>query len=370
MNNNEMKTVPHKKKKKQKSLYAKVYTITVSVFVAILVLGLIILWAYLKDYESSQAKYVAEDFFNKISSSSSVTDTLEKYGLSVTEFEDKDDVSAAYTKITADKELTCSKATSSVDKQLRYVIKADDKTIADFYLKKSDKKSFFGNYQYEVASFNLNSSNTASVVIDAPKSCTVYINGKTVSADYITNKSLEPACAKHLPDGVSAPAYVEYTIKGLFSTPEVTVKYKDGKDAEAELDSNSKTYTVKLENDETLSKTYSDYAIKFAQTYAAYMQDDASMSAVNKYLVSGTDLYESVRTASTHWVTDHSGYAFKNTKAYDFYAYDENTFSCSVSFTQVLHMTGKDDYTDTFDYTIYFKKSVGKYLVYDMASNI
>jgi hypothetical protein len=95
------------------------------------------------------------------------------------------------------------------------------------------------------------------------------------------------------------------------------------------------------------------------------MGNDEKWANVKEYFDPSSKLYNSIRTSETSFVIDHSGYRFENESASEFYAYDENTFSCRVSFTQVLTKKGKPDYKDNIDMTVYLRKVGDKFLIYD-----
>jgi len=76
-------------------------------------------------------------------------------------------------------------------------------------------------------------------------------------------------------------------------------------------------------------------------------------------------LYVNLRTSETYFVIDHSSYAFEDVKTSEFYAYDENTFSCRVSFTHVLKRYGSKDYRDYIDMTLYLHRIGDTYRIYD-----
>ncbi|MBQ2253475.1 MAG: hypothetical protein II328_05765, partial [Clostridia bacterium] len=113
-----------------------------------------------------------------------------------------------------------------------------------------------------------------------------------------------------------------------------------------------------------------DYVIEAAQTYAASMQNDRPKSAALAYIEYGTKLYSQTAVVDTIWVSSHSGYRFEQVKADEFISYDENTFSCRVSFVHVL--TGgttkfdeKGENRENVDITWYFRKVGNQYLIYD-----
>ena len=78
-----------------------------------------------------------------------------------------------------------------------------------------------------------------------------------------------------------------------------------------------------------------------------------------------SDLYDNLQTSQTYFVIDHDSYAFEDVVLSEFFAYDENTFSCRVAFTHVLKRTYSEDYRDYIDITYFFRRVGDAFLVYD-----
>jgi len=87
---------------------------------------------------------------------------------------------------------------------------------------------------------------------------------------------------------------------------------------------------------------------------------------VTQYFDPASDVYAAVKKVSNKYVNSYDSYEFKNEKTDEFIQYDENTFSCRASFSQVLHLKGAADYVDNIDYTLYLRRVGDKFLIYDM----
>ena len=95
------------------------------------------------------------------------------------------------------------------------------------------------------------------------------------------------------------------------------------------------------------------------------MQSDGRFSAFSQYFDPDSTLYTQIKNAEIYFVWPHDGYSIEDVNVRDFYAYDDNTFSCRVSLTHVLHKKGSEDYRDYIDMTFYLRNVNGSYLIYD-----
>jgi hypothetical protein len=73
--------------------------------------------------------------------------------------------------------------------------------------------------------------------------------------------------------------------------------------------------------------------------------------------------------AENTFVWDHNGYSFENEKVSEFMRYNENTVSCRISFTHLLHKHGREDYKDVTDITYFAEKIDGEYYIFARYNN-
>ncbi len=347
-------------RKRKLPVFYRIYFVCIAVFVLALVIGLIWLRGYLADYESAQPKYVAEEVFEKYYKTKDF-DTIAAGADPSTTFEDIDVIAEYLHSQYDDDELTYSSVTTDDDSKLKYIVKSGDLKISSFILKKSGEKSKKGFDLYALDSFEIFYTADESANVLVPEGCTVYVNDVLLGEESIVEKDITDVYK--CPEGVTPPAYVKYAVNGLIHEPTVSVKNGD-KTCDVTFNEATGEYFAGLPNNEELKAEHADFVMKGIKEYAAYMQNDSWWGAVKVYLDPDSDLYESVYTAEQYFVIDHNGFEFVDEHIGDFFAYDENTFSCRVAFTQNLKMYGTEDYTDNIDMTVYLRRCGDEFRIF------
>lgn len=359
-------------KNKKLSLFWKIFIpIVIAVFAAV---NIALVWfrGFLADYEDAQPKHVAADVFNTYFSPFDSEKYLELCADSVCEFETADDIVEYLKGITNGQELSYNRVTTGIDGTYKYVVKAGDTKFASFSLVADSGKS--GRFKkYKPDSYELYVSAKMKKKVEIPKGYLLFVNSKLVGDEYITKNDIETDSCSHMPEGVSGTYYTRYVVKGLLNEPQISVTDASGEAAETETLANG-TVRAAVVSDKALAEEQTAYVTEAAEKYAVYMQFDSQnaamyFSSISKYFDPSSELYESVRTVENGFVIEYDSYDFENVKCSEFVKYNDATFSCRVSFTQVLHRRGAEDYKDYLDLTLYFRDVNGKYLIYDMGSN-
>lgn len=326
---------------------------------------------YLADYESAQPKYVAEDIFNRYYKSMDFDALVTLSGIEIPEFESKESLVRYLHSLYDGKEVTYhsgiaeDKKDETDVKTLRYKVEFDNSAVAEFSIRTGNKKSKNGFDIFEPYQFRFKVTAEKSVRITAPSNYTVYVNGKKVDKKYIIESDIQTESCKHMPEGVSGITYCTYQVGDLFFDPEVKVLNPEGKESTLTYNEEKNTYTSEIVYSDSLKEQYEEYVLTAIKKYAAYMSNDERFANIKGYFDPSSNLYNNIRTSETSFVIDHSGYYFTDESAREFYAYDENTFSCRVSLTQVLTKKGKPDFRDKIDMTIYLRKVGDSFLIYD-----
>lgn len=355
---------------KNKSVFWKIYRIVLIVFALLLVIGVVFVSRWLRQYESAQPKYAAEAVYDKYFKNFN-PDTYVDVCNSSSVFEEKEDLVKYLTDVTSGQEIQYMKVSSSDKNTIKYIVKAGDTKFASFALTVDDEAD--GKFtQYKAGNFELFTSSKTRVTVEAPEKYKVFLNGKEVSDEYIKEKDIKGESCDHMPEGVRGIYYNKYVISGLLAPPEITAKSPDGKSADVK-DENG-TYRVATVNDEELQREYKDWILEACKKYAVYMQYDSTVAVmgfgqIKGYFDPNSELYEDIRTVENMFVIEYSSYDFDNEKTSEFIKYDDNTFSCRVSFTHILHRNGAEDYKDYLDLTLYLRNVDGKFLIYDMSQN-
>ncbi len=353
------------KRKRSIPVFYIVLAVCVLLFLIGLNFGLKTLNAWLEDYESSLPKHKAEEVFSSLYDPDNVAGLLEKSGMALSRYENAEAAKEVLSRVIGGEKLTWSGVRSGVDEVKKYAVRAGQTPLSTFTLKKSGEKTPFGNDLYELGDVTLALSSSEEADILVPDGYRLTINGIDADPALIEGDPVKTDSCSHMPEGVKGVTYSLWHVGGLLKTPELRVFSPDGRECPVAEDAEAGCPRAGLVYDEALREEMSSYVIEAAETYAAFMQMDAYRSKVLSYFEAGTPLYDSVSTVEYYFVIDHNGDHFENVSCGEFYRYDENTFSCRVSFVQVLTLTGAPDYRDFLDMTLYLRKVNGVYLIYD-----
>ena len=360
-------------KKKLPTFYL-VLIICWAVALALLASALLVIRTYLADYERTQPKHLAEKVFEEYFSDADFGAILDFSDTNDSTFESKETLSGYLSSIVEGKVLSYHSISSGTSTDVQqYVVKYNENEkgikIASFTLSKTGEKSKKGFDKYALEDFELFYPTPEAVAVKVPKGAVPYINGVMLDESYITEDNIESDSCLHMPEGVEDIKYTIYTLEGLVSTPDVTVKSADNAPLNVFYNEEANCYEAEPAYDEALAAEQSEYVISAAEAYAAYMQNDIAWAKVSPYFEKGTALYNSIRSTLLWAVIDHDSYHFENAEASQFYRYDDNTFSCRVKLTHVLKRSRLEDYRDYMDVTFYLRKIDGVYRIYDRVNN-
>ena len=357
----------------KKSVFWKIYFVILALFAVALIVGVFVLINWLRGYENAQPKHLAKETFDSVFANfdaEKYMDMCENSGSS--QFETRENVVAYLKEATDGKTLEYMRVSSADKSTYKYIVKAGDAKIASFLLTEdTSSKSKFKDYK--AGDFEVYTGSKSAVTVTAPKGYKVFVNGVEAGESCITEKDIKTPSCDHMPDGVTGTLCEKYKVTGLIATPEVTATDAGGAAAEVKSEKTG-VYTVELNSDEALKSEYNDYVLEAIKKYAVYMQYDSSVAVmgfgqIKGYFDPSSELYEDIRTVENMFVIEYTSYEFANEETSEYVRYDDNTFSCRVSFTHILHRRGSSDYKDFLDLTIYLRNVNGKYLIYDMSQN-
>lgn len=346
--------------KKKLPLFYKIYFSVLAVFVLALTVGCVLLNNFIKDYNEGISETVSQKFFEDNFINLNTDNLISISGIKPCEFETNEDIRSFINQSIHPETLSYTSVSNvGNDEVKKYIVKSGDYKIATFTLAPDEKD----DYQLNTLELHLPAKYGKTVKI--LNSSTLYINGIEVSEDYIINT--EPhISAEYLPENVPAPMWVTYSVTGLTKEPEFKITDRNGASPEFSDVGGVLTENVIYDTEET---EITSLLLTAAKQYAKCMQNDASKASVLKYFKKNTDLYNSIRTAENTFVWDHSGYSFENESVSEFMRYDENTVSCRISFTHLLHKYGREDYKDFTDITYFAEKIDGEYYIYARYNN-
>ncbi len=321
---------------------------------------------FLAEYEASQPKNYAEAVFSENFAEFDALKYLEKFDNSIFGLETRENIADYLSEKTGGAEFSYYSVSSKEEGTYKYAVRAGEVKIAAFTLYEEKTENGFSTYRAD--DFEVYFAANEDVVVTVPKGASVSLNGVTLDESYIAENDIADSHNEYLPEGVEGKFYTRYVANGLVKTPEINVTYNGAELTMAEGKNGFETVPV---YDETLKAQYGEYVLSAIKNYATYIQGrysdgGVSLGAVIKYFDPRSELYKSVKSVSNKYVNSYDSYEFTNESTEEFISYDENTFSCRVSFTQVLHLNGAADYTDNIDYTLYLRRVGDKFLIFDM----
>ncbi len=366
-----------KKKTRSFPYFYTVLALLVVVGACFVAYGLNLLKAWMADYESTQPKYVAEKLFNEVFADPDFDALLEKQGYTVCEAETKQDLINYVKAQVGDGEITYQQAGSGVSKDLlKYVVSAGGKPFAQFTVVKSDAVTEYGNPLYMPGEYEIYYKvETTSVTVTAPSDATVYVNGYKLDGSYVVSTEDTESCG-HMPgkvlkndDDTQGIKFSTYVYEGLlFDTDNITVTDKYGNPCPMTRDENG-VFLADINYNEELKAQHAENAVFFAEEYAKYAMRKGNFNKFKGTLDAESEIYEKIRTLEYYWVHESTGYEIIDQEAYDFYEYADGVFSCRVKITWHSWRTGKPDYYDYIDMTLYYRLADGQWVIYDMQNH-
>lgn len=349
-----------------------VFYICLIVFVVLTVIATQIGKSYLKDilteYEDSQYKYVAEDFFESNFNNSNGETLATLFESQIPRFETKENFAKYLSKITDGQPFSLQLTTSGLNEEKLYNVICGDVKFATFTLEKASEKSEHGFDLFRPSTPVFNEKLFNSFSIEIPIGYTLKLNGNIVDDSYCLGDRIPTKSHEFMPEGIEGITYTTYTFDELCIEPSFEVFSKEEKPCVISVKDNG-VYFADIVYNEELANEFSEYVIEATKAYACYMQKDAYFGKVSKYLDSSSQLYTNLKTSPNWMVIDHQGYDFEDAVAGEFYEYGEGVFSCRVTLVHVLKYPRLEDFRDTIDMTWYLREVNGKYLIYNSYTN-
>lgn len=353
--------------KKNLSLFWTVYTGVCFGLVLLLVIGSIVLTSFLSAFEKSQPIHPAKEAFERYFEKGDFEEALKKAGFQTNKAENLSIVADALKEQAKGKKFTLCATGAEGGKATYNVVLAGgensaDTKIATLEMTKSEETSSFGFSPYEFSDIRFFFKGQESITCAVPESYTLFINGAVYEDENATTE--EHQWNKYLPKNVDGITLKVYTLTGLFAKPTLSLKDEKGNEAEFLLDEESGRYEAVLTY-EQVDSALKNRILTGMKEYAKYIQADGNLGTVATYFDKSSMFYKNTAGNPSSFVWDHNGYEFKKEVIEDFYFFDENTLCCHVSFDQVLKKTGREDYIDQLDMTIFAKKINGSWQIFD-----
>ncbi len=322
----------------------------------------------LEAYENSQYKYVAEDFLDSHFVPGNGEALAQLFASQISEMEAPQSAAKALGELTEGKGFSLQSVSTGLTDTIEYAIKCDGKRLASLTLEKSDTTDSYGFALYEVKDCTLNEKLLFSRTLMAPLGYTVRLGELEADERYCGTEIVYTDHGDQIPGNVVGIPYATYTFNALLSEPVFTVLSANGTPAAVTM-LESGVYCAAPVFDLEMPSDLHSYAIEATKAYACYLQKDARLGEVAKYMDKTSQLYENIRTSPNWMVIDHNSYDFADPEVSEYYVYDDTSFSCRVTLTHILKYRGLQDYRDYIDITWYFTQQDGKYLIYDSFNN-
>ncbi len=345
----------------------KFYIILLAVVVAVVLLTQIGTWyakGVLEEYENSQYKYTAEEFFDNNFVAATGNTIAELFKSQLPDIEDEQAKTDFFNTIIEGKEFKLQHSSSGMSENEKYIVSLDNLKFAEFFVTKASEKTKHGFDTYAVSEIVLNDKILNTYSIEIPVGYSLKVNGNPASEAFALGDRIETESFGFMPEGIDGIVYTTYTFINMCEVPEFSVIADNGAEAEIIKIADNK-FKANIVNDAELEKEFASYIIDATKAYACYMQKDASFSRVSGYLDPASDFYKYVKSTPTWPVITHNSYGFENAKVSEFYAYSDDVISCRITITHILKYSGLEDYNDSIDITWYLRKVNNKFLIYD-----
>lgn len=361
---------------KKPGLFFILYLSVTVFFIALLVVGGVFLNRWLLAFENSESIYPAEEAYETYFEGGDLSAAVEKAGLVTSEFEDKSAILSYLQTKTEGKTMTFYSAQVGEDAaKYNVVLTSPDATpdengvlpsekLATIHLVRSDEEMGFGFRGYAFSHLEMFVKPEEKVTVTLPSTSKLFFGDKEVGEAYKTAESAHPYNA-FLRSGVPGITLVTYTVEGLYLPPEIRCVSADGKEHILTKNENG-TFSAELIYSDALKAAQGERILAGMKEYAKWMQADAQIDTVRPYFDTSSQFYRN--TAANPWIYawgEHNSYEFKEEVVENFYAFDDNTFACHVSFDQVLHRWGRQDFVDHLDMIVFVRKIGGVYKIYD-----
>lgn len=286
----------------------------------------------------------------------------------VTSFEEEGVVREYITSLIEDKKFFYSETEHSEENEPEFYIKTDEGLVVARVELTEDtaKKLPYGFKAWKESNIEFYTAASVQANIYAPETYTVYVNGKELTANNLSGEVKVSELNQYVEPYGTIPGTANYLIKGLYKKPVVTAKDYLGNDCECKYDEKTDSYIVGFIKDFDGKEELSEYAIKFASTFANYVSQDAGAYALDGYFPSGSKTLSYIkRNSSRELYTTHGKVTIKNGQIKDITVFSDDIVYMEVYVEQHMQMYfgSKEPEVLPTDAHVYFVKIKGKWYV-------
>lgn len=324
------------KSKKKRSAFWIGYWIAAVLCVLAVAFTLGWMWGQLEDYEKATPQYKLNEYFVKLSSGD--YEPL-KAGSGFTPDENStwDDYFALLkTKFTGDVSAYKYRKTMAEDSNENHTlfsVYAGDEKIGEVYLIPNTDTPMGFSVQVPMVYVD-------GYTITAPPHVTVFMNGKPLSPESGIQAEPLPIFSS-LNDISLAPVEMTYTTPSTLKEPVFTAETATGGACTLAVDEEKRHIDVSEEIPAEVLQQYEEILQTAATTWSDFTTKDTSLTALQKYVYSDTDLAKKAREFQGFWYLDHEKREFADIKMGDFEVLADNCFVGQIDFTVNITFKGK-----------------------------
>ncbi len=369
-----------KRKSIWNSTFYRVYFVLVILALAGILAGTVWLQGVLKDYESAQPKYVAENVGRLFENAD--YEAIYNVDTSAAQFEGD---AALYLdnlkELAAGRRVELSPAFSANKDERKYNVSLDGERFATFTLVPSGQTTDRGNTLWKLGSVTtLVQLRQATPTpepeatpepeptvkytcrVTVPEGYSVTVDGETLTGDNATTSEKALFEADFLPPGVKNPALVEYLYDAASETPRVEVLDETGAPMAVEaVEGKDLTWSCPMKSDEAYGAQYGGAAVALAKQVAKFMNKDAKKKAIERICAKNSPAEAIFDNLNNAYATPHWGIAFKDEAVSEFYVLADDCFTCHVSFDTVLKTEkGEAVYPTAYTFCVIKEGDAGK----------
>lgn len=321
---------------KKKPIFLICYISFFSLLIIAVIIGLRYLWCVLEDYENTLPDCVIDKVVTDLNNKK-YDNLIKEAKLEFSDYNNEGAFTDYLDNQIASEKVSRLQAGGSSTGDKTYVLYAKKNKIATVKLKEKPQKSRYGFKQYELGEVTATEKAINKLVINAPSSAKVLLNGKELVQKFITGKDIEYKDMKSFPSAISKPTMVQYTIDETLFTANVTAKGFLGNDLKVTKDEKTGEINVSSNGPAELEEKYKQQAIDVAKAQCNYITADIPFSELSKYLLPNTNYAKRIASLTNKFYADHVLVEFNDLETSDFMMYNDKMFSLTVSFDHTVY---------------------------------
>ena len=378
-----------KKRRRKKSIWKSTFYRVYFALVVLSVIGIIIGTRYLNgvlaDYEATQPVYAAETAARLFENAD--YESIYDYDTSAADIAegDREFYAESMREIAQGKEVTWSASYASGEDEKIYNVMLGGEKFAEMSLVPSGQVTSHGNRYWTLGSITTYVTlgeqqpveeepveEPAEEVEAAPAGIAYHITAPTKSKVFADGVELTqesavsttPAVASGmLPESIPVPTFTEYVVYSEGGAPQFSVTDEYG-NPQQPAESGENAWSCPLPETPGLKEQFEEAAVKVAQQLARLSAKTVSKDAMLKYCAKNSPARASVENFDNSTGKNKKAEKFENIVSSNYYQYNEDSFSCHVSFDYLSKFTSQVTKTYPTSYTLYFVRQDGSGKLY------